>query len=212
MKKNLNIIAIALVLLAGSLMSCQEDYYFDGGLSEGKLNVTTYDFLVEKQRYFDTLLWVIDENNLKDLVNAENSTFFAPQNGAFKLFIDKLELDPVPKSLDELPASVKDTLGLLLKKYMISEEVMRADIPEKGKIETTNANGEIVSVFFATSPRGGIPGFGPSSVVYSAPVLIPNINTGVPEEQERFSIMSTTDLESTNGVVHVVSVSYTFGF
>ena len=95
---------------------------------------------------------------------------------------------------------------------MISEEVMRADIPENGKVETVNANGETVSIFFATSPRGGIPGFGPSSVVYSAPVLVPNINTEVLEEQQRVSVMSTTDLESTNGVVHVVSVSYTFGF
>lgn len=212
MKKNLNIIAFALVILAGSLMGCQEDYYFDGGLSDGKLNVTTYDFLLEKQRYFDTLLWVIDENNLKDQVNAENSTFFAPQNGAFKLFFDKLELDPVPKSLEELPASVKDTLGLLLKKYMISEEVMRKDIPVAGKLESVNANGEPVSVFFLSNPRGGIPGFGPKDVVYGATVKVPNINTGVPEEQERVSVMSTTDLESTNGVVHVVAVSFTFGF
>lgn len=215
MKKNLNMMAITLVLLTSCLMGCQEEYFFDGGVSEGKLNMTTYDFLASKPRYFDTLVWVIDEYNLKDQVNAENSTFFAPQNDAFSLFFDKLEvagfLDPVPKSLEQLPLSIKDTLGLLVKKYMVPEVIMREDIPVKGKLETQNGNGEAVSIFYQTNPRGGIPGFGSKDVIYSAPVVIPNAN-GELVEQERFTVMSTTDLESTNGAVHVISVSFTFGF
>ena len=48
MKKNLNIIVVVLALLGSSLMGCQEEYYFDGGLSDGKLNMSTYDYLASK--------------------------------------------------------------------------------------------------------------------------------------------------------------------
>lgn len=215
MKKNLNIMAIILVLFTSGLMGCQEEYFFDGGLSEGKLNMSTYDYLASNPRYFDTLVWVIDQYNLKDQINAENSTLFAPQDDAFSLFFDKLEvagfLDPVPKSLEELPLAIKDTLGLLVKKYMVPEVIMREDIPVEGKVDAVNGNGEAVSVFYLSNPRGGIAGFGSKDVIYSAPVVIPNSN-GELVEQERFTVMSTTDLESTNGAVHVIRVSFTFGF
>ena len=133
MKKNINILMLALLVFAGCLTGCEEEYYFDGGLSDGKLGMSTYDFIVSRPDAFDTLQWVIDQHDLKELVNSENSTFFLPQDGAFELFFKKLEMDPVPKSLEELPVSVKDTLGLLVRKYMIADKVMRDDVPRGRK-------------------------------------------------------------------------------
>ncbi|MDN5213670.1 hypothetical protein QQ020_16480 [Fulvivirgaceae bacterium BMA12] len=212
MKKYIYLMIVPFLAGICCLSGCQDEYFFDGGTSDGALNTSTYDFLVSRPRPFDTLLWVVDRNNLKDQLNQANSTFFVPQDGSIKLFLGQLELDPFPKSLEDLPVSVVDTLGLLLKKYMITEKIMRADIPEVGNQEFTNANSELVNVFFQNNPRGGIPGFGPKILSYSVPVKVINPFTGIEEEQTRFGIISTSDLESTNGAVHVMAAGHIFGF
>ncbi len=212
MKQHRNILILALVALLGWTTSCQEDYYFDGGISSGELGVSTYDFLASRPKSFDTLLWVIDYHDLKGLVNQENSTFFAPQDDAFDQFFDKLEMDPVPNSLEELPVAVKDTLGLLLRKYSIAQKVMREDVPTDSKLELSNANNEPVGVFFINNPRGGVPGYGPKILAYSAVVKVKSSINDEIVEQERFAGISTSNLESTNGAVHVVENGHTFGF
>ncbi len=211
MKEKINILALALLTLCGILTGCQEEYYYDGGKSSGVLGVSTYDYLSATPKYFDTLVWVIDQQDMQDLVDAQNNTFFVPQDNAFELFLKNLALDPTPKSLDELPENVKDTLGFLLKKYLIMERVMAQDV-EDGRKEYQNVNDETVSVCLIRSPRGGVPGYGPSTLAYSVPVTIEDIVTGLPVNLERFTTVSTSDLESTNGEVHVVGSGHIFGF
>lgn len=212
MKTNIYLMMASLLAGICCISGCQDEYFFDGGTSQGELGVSTYDFLVSKPRAFDTLLWVVDQNNLKDQLNQTNSTFFVPQDASIELFLSQLDLDPVPKLLEDLPVSVVDTLGLLLKKYMIAEKIMREDIPEVGNQEFMNANSELVNVFFLNNPRGGIPGFGPKILSYSVPVRVTNPFTGIEEEQIRFGAISTSNLESTNGAVHVMASGHIFGF
>ncbi len=211
MKNKIKIFSLSLAILAGCLAGCQEEYYFDGGVSSGEIGASTYNYLEATPKYFDTLTWVIQQQNLEDLVNAPNNTFFVPQDNSFDLFLKRLEMDPTPKSLDELPEAVKDTLGFLLKKYVIMERILAEDVAD-GKKEYINANDEQVSVFLISTPRGGVPGYGPKILAYTVPVVVENIITGEDMEVERTVTISTSDLVSTNGSVHVVGVGQTFGF
>lgn len=211
MKNRIKILSLSLLVLTGCLVGCQEEYYFDGGLSSGEIGNSTYDYLLAAPKYFDTLTWVIQQQDMEDLVNASNNTFFVPQDNAFDLFLKKLELDPTPKSLDELPENVKDTLGFLLKKYLIMERIDSKDVAD-GKKDYVNENGETVSVFLINTPRGGVPGYGPKILAYTTPVVVENVITGEDIEVERTVTVSTSDLVSTNGSVHVIGVGQTFGF
>ena len=75
--------------------SCKKsDYLSDGGLSEAKSPLTTYEYLKQhKYHLFDTLIMVIDHYNLKDEVNG-SATFFAPTNYSINKYI-KLKRDSV---------------------------------------------------------------------------------------------------------------------
>src|SRR6218665_3132568 len=69
-----------LILLTGiGFMSYSKDKYKnDGGPSNPKVNMTTYDYL-KSNRLFDSLVKVIDRAGLKDIVNGD-VTLFASTN------------------------------------------------------------------------------------------------------------------------------------
>ena len=79
MKKNFQLL---LYILAAStvLISCKRDEYFIGGSTHSaKVDMTTYDFLKSNSAgLFDTLLLLVDKAGVKDQINRENITFFAP--------------------------------------------------------------------------------------------------------------------------------------
>jgi len=75
--------------------SCKKSSYLtDGGLSENKTSLSTYDYLKQhKYHLFDTLIMVIDHYNMKEEVNGA-ATFFAPTNYSINNYI-KIKRDSV---------------------------------------------------------------------------------------------------------------------
>ncbi len=196
------------LVLAGAvclLTGCQEDYFVNGGLESSQLGVSTYDFVASRPKEFDTLLWTIDRSGLKEVINQSNSTFFMPQDAAFKTFLENRFRgeDDVPTSLDNLPEAVADTLGILLRKYIVNQSVKWNDIPVKGGLELTNIENEPVRALFRESFRGGVEGFGPKTLEYSMKGKFDF--DGQIIEINRSAAVSSSNLESTNGMIHVLS-------
>ena len=72
------IVFCSIVLLFGA---CKKDY-ITGGIKEDinqYKNITTYDFLKSSPLY-DTLVQLIDTAGLKDKINEDGTTFFAPSD------------------------------------------------------------------------------------------------------------------------------------
>ena len=102
-------IFLGLILLIIMLPSCQEEYFLDGGIAEGKLNMTTYDFIQSRPDMFEKLLWIIDDSNLQEEINREGNTFFPPKDQSIVDYLEANQLESV--QLEKLPPEEKDKLG-----------------------------------------------------------------------------------------------------
>ncbi len=200
-------VLIAIILLIIILPSCEEDYFLDGGLANGELNMSTYDFIKSRPDMFEKLLWIIDNNNLKDKINKEGSTFFPPQDGSIVAYLEARQVESV--QLEKLPQAEIDTLAMNVELYLFPFEVMRKDLSTNMK-EYVSINDNLMGITLFVQPYQEIPGFGPSHIILTGPVRpVKDSQTGI----RRAAIVATSDLESTNGVVHVLKhTGHIFGF
>jgi len=107
--------------------SCKKsEYLTDGGLSQVKSPLTTYEYLKQhKYHLFDTLIMVVDHYNMKDEINSA-ATFFAPTNYSINRYI-KLKRDSVKKinenntyTLNDMYQQIKaDSLRIYLSKSRV---------------------------------------------------------------------------------------------
>lgn len=204
MKKIITVFIFTLALLT----SCQDEYYFDGGLSDGELNMTTYDFLKSRPDQFEKLVLIIDKNELKDTINSANSTFFVPKDKSIERYLEFATWDDI--QFLKLSDEQFIILGELLKSYIIPKKLPRSSIIAEGK-EYENILGETVEVSFQQNPYNGVPGYGPKYVLFSRYVI-----TEVAEDElvttKSTATVSTSDLVSTNGIVHVLlETTHIFG-
>lgn len=107
--------------------SCKKsEYLTDGGLSDPKSPLSTYDYLKQhKYHLFDTLIMVIDHYNMKEEVNGA-ATFFAPTNYSINNYL-RLKRDSVRRinenntyTLNDMYQQIKaDSLRIYLSKSRI---------------------------------------------------------------------------------------------
>lgn len=204
MKKIVSVFILAIALLTG----CQDEYYFDGGLSDGQLNMTTYDFLKSRPDQFEKLVWIIDQNGLKDSINTANSTFFVPKDKSIERFLQIMEWDDV--QFTKLSEKKVRVLGNMVKTYIVPVKIPRSEIVAEGK-EYKNIVDETVEVSFQENPYNGVPNYGPKYVLYTIIRTI-EVDDGTIFQQKSTATVSTSDLVSTNGIVHVLlETSHIFG-
>lgn len=197
----------AIILLGIILPSCNDDYFIDGGLANGKLNMTTYDFIKSRPDMFEKLLWVIDQNDLKDEVNKEGTTCFLPKDASIVSYLERKQLESV--QLDKLPRAEIDTLGMTLRMYMFPYKIMRDDMSQKLK-EYVSLSDHSMGITLKVEPYNEIPGFGPSTVILSGPL---KLNSGSTQAIRDNAEVATSDLESLNGAIHVLrETGHIFGF
>jgi len=135
MKKYISIcICFAVFLIA----SCKKDgYKNDGGVSNPRVNMTTYDFLKSKPQ-FDSLVRIIDRAGLKDVVNS-NITFFVTTNyGIVPYVAAKKYKKSVETGNENFDFGIKDIpakeLSDSLKTYMFAGKINRDQITLGGKL------------------------------------------------------------------------------
>jgi len=196
---------ISIIWLSG----CQEEYYFDGGLSDANLNMSTFDFLKSRPDEFEKLVWIIEQNNLQDLIDQSNSTFFASKDAAIDKYLVVMELDDY--QFTKLPPEEVKKLGELVKSYLINETIKRENITTQGK-EYLNLKDEKVKVSFQETPYNGVSGYGPKYVLFTTYTIFTDPATNESIEIQNTATVATSDLVSTNGIVHVLqATSHVFG-
>lgn len=122
---------IGILLLLGA---CKKEYAVDGGTSEERVNMSTYDYLSSKP-VFSSLVHLIDRAGLKDAVNGE-STFFATTNYGVDEYLKAMknlrsvELgdENITYTLDSIPLWRLDSL----KMYIFPQKLNRDQLNTKG--------------------------------------------------------------------------------
>ncbi len=213
----LKYILLLLVVIA-STAACKKDYYKDGGVHTGKLNMTIYDFLKSRPFEFDTIVWILDKTGLADVVKNQNVTFLAPRDLNVVNYLKR-------KSGAKLDTINVETLRTAMSKYIIPNvKIWRDSIPlTPGGSWATSLNG--YKIFFDTwrQSYNGVPNAGPIFIKVWDPHGYADASrrgkgkATWPETNYQYDPWVATDvitsnLEATNGVIHALSGSHTFDF
>ncbi len=187
MKKIFLIVSVVIGLVA-----CEsDDYLVDGGISDGHVGTTTFEFL-KSHPQLDTLAILLERAGLNDEVNGA-TTLFAPNNLSIKKYLIAVQQemqinDPTATyTLDDIPV---DTLTKYLPGYIFAEKITRDDLTEEGKLYTA-LNGEQTWISLEPSDdfTGGMDEF-PEYVFFYY--------------DNRKVYVRISNLISTNGVIHVL--------
>jgi hypothetical protein len=217
-----NIYKALLVLVAATLFfsACKKDDYFVGGtLHNAKVNMTTYDFLKNNNRgLFDTLLLLVDKAGIKDQINKQDITFFAPTDYSIRAYCDYRSLkiqkvDPLKKwTVDSI---IKYELPLFadsINVYLLPGKVSYNELTENGKLYNTQKAGSQAVVSYESTDEVSL-GYNENSSVYPRVVYFnylykpldgPIVAPEIPSASGARTLVQTSGVESTTGIVHVL--------
>lgn len=203
------------ILLSVAVTSCKKEYFNGGSLQNGVFKMSAYEFLKTKPFYFDTLVTVIDKSGLKEAFEKEDITFFAPTDHSIKLSMDLLNSSRYLASKDSI--FIKDIPQSIWRKYLsqylVKDKYLLKDITRFDPVQAnvypgqymTSYDGYIMNLGVQFSDYKGTRDVGPRKVVLRNIGDIGNpLNFG--------ATVATSDLQTNNGVVHVINDAHTFGF
>jgi hypothetical protein len=203
---------ILLLITLFSLYSCSsEDYLVDGGIADQNVGMSTYDFL-KSNKQLDTLALLINKAKMIDVVNAESTTLFAPNNLSIRLYVNailaqKRKADPTANFTvnDITEAELKVMLG----DYVFDQVLDRSKLIKQGKIYMTH-NGEerLLSLEPVEEYTGQLDDF-PEYVYYTFKVGADWDPTDDIVDDKK-TVVRTSNLVSTNGIIHVLQGNHIF--
>lgn len=216
--------SLLILIIAGSLVSCNKDSYkVDGGTHNAKVNMTTYDYLKSKPQ-FSSLVHLIDRAGLKETVNG-NITFFACTNYSVDEFVRarynrraiELNDENIIYTLDSLPLQeVKDSL----KMYMFPGDLGRDKLTVEGKFYQ-NLLGPVPNVAFYVNLRrtqdysayiNHVDYIRFTKVIGTRDATEPDPNTIPATEKDMGYDCQTTGIITTTGIIHVISNNHRLFF
>ncbi|RKD88260.1 fasciclin domain-containing protein [Mangrovibacterium diazotrophicum] len=204
-----SIIGVSFVILLFAF-GCSDDYYADGGVLDdnvGELGVSTMEYLQENAAQFDTLVSLIEICGLEDEVNASGNTFLAPRDYSIHNYFELIfaDLDEWPATLNDIDADEMAKISVILQNYILpSQEILREDLTTQYSYATT-LTGNSARFNLQQDDYLGNVNQGAQHIVFSLDV------SG--DSQYQSVTVVSSDLKSTNGVVHVLdSDTHIFGF
>ncbi len=206
MKRILILLAVVFALFA-----CEsDDYLNDGGGSDPNVDMTTYDFL-KSHPELDTLALIIEKGGFIDAVNS-SSTVFAPNNLSIKYYVETIlaelrEDDAEAEfTVDDIPV---DTLKKYLPGYIFDGVIRRDDLTAEGDIYTAIDGSERKLSLEEISTYD-------NQLSQSAEIVYYTFKNGDWDEleipgdiQDDAITVRTSNIQSTNGVVHVLQGGHT---
>ena len=132
-------------LAAVLVISCKKNDYLSGGsLHNAKVNMTTYDYLTSNSAgLFDTLLLLVDKAGLKDKINQQGVTFFAPTDYSISRYLDvraaeEQNIDPFRKwTIDSLIKYELSKFADSLNIYFVQGALSYDQLTENGALYPT---------------------------------------------------------------------------
>ncbi|MFV8346308.1 fasciclin domain-containing protein [Flavobacterium sp. ZB4P13] len=208
---------ILLLIVLFSLYSCSnDDYLVDGGVADSNVKMSTYDFL-KSNKQLDTLALLIERADMIAAVNAKSTTLFAPNNSSIKRYVNyilvkKLKLDPQATfTVNDIPVA---DLKVMLGNYIFNETIDRSKLVKQGKIyKTLSGEERLLSLEPVAQYAGQLDNF-PEYVFYTfkgGAVWDPTDNiSDDPLEGDWKTVVRTSNLVSTNGIIHVLQGYHIF--
>ncbi len=221
------------VMVAGSLLvllsvSCKKDDYLSGGsLHSAKVNMTTYDFLKSNSAgLFDTLLLLVDKAGLKDKINQQGVTFFAPTDYAINAYLnsrarEEQNIDPFRKwTIDSMMQYEVSKFTDSLNIYFVQGALTYDKLTQDGTLYPTLKTGSNCVVSYEETRDPDL-GYNPNisnipRIVYFtflfhdiAPPIIANEISSDDGKHER---VQTSGIESTTGMIQVLNNQHTLFF
>ncbi|TDW95862.1 fasciclin domain-containing protein [Dinghuibacter silviterrae] len=224
MKKNICLLFfVPLVIL-----SCRKQNYITGGqVSNPKVNMTTYDYLKGNSMHlFDTLILLIDAAGLKDTINQNGITFFAPTDYAIDNYflartLKAQNVNPFAKyTLDTMLqydlAKVKDSLLM----YIVHQPLPFSVLTNSGTVYHSALPGDSVIVSFEYTQN---PNLGYSTFVSSEPQVeyfsqlwgtppLPINAPDLPTNVGVHTLCQTSGIQTTTGMLNVLENGHTLFF
>ncbi len=209
MKKLLFIIMIAVAFFA-----CEnDDYLVDGGVSDPNVYMSTMDFLKQHPQ-LDTFAILIERAGLAGEVDGE-STVFVANNVSVNKYLDKVvsELrkeDPMATyTIDDIPV---DTLQKYMGAYVFDTKITRDDMTKEGQVYTA-LNGEERRISLEPVLSGEIAYSNNLTIAPEYVYYTYKYGTSWDDwdnlKDDTKIIIRTSNLISTNGVIHVLQGSHT---
>jgi hypothetical protein len=154
--KNIRIVIGCLLLALGS---CKKNYIAGGSIEDVNKykNMSTYDVLKGNPQ-FDTLIRLIDTAGLKDKINADGTTFFAPSDVAVLSYLNQRTIY-VQETIDQYGKFALDSLFYYLRNnvngtrdsllmYLIPQSLPYSSLTNAGVAYPTELAGDTAIVSY----------------------------------------------------------------
>lgn len=195
-----------------ALYSCEKDgnYLTDGGTSNQEVGTTTMEFF-KSHSQLDTLAILIERAGMEDLVNG-NNTIFAPNNLSIKNYVKTIlaEMryeDPQAEyTINDIPL---DTLTKYMGGYIIPGKIKRENMTlEQGKIYIAE-NGEERRISLEPTDQYNGELDSKPEYVYFTYKQGEDWDPWDDITDDDKVVVKTSNLISTNGVIHVLQGNHT---
>lgn len=216
-------VSLIVVLFA----SCKKnDYLVGGSVHSAKVNMTTYDYLKSNSAgLFDTLLLLVDKAGLKDKINQQGVSFFAPTDYSISGYLNERALeeqniDPFRNwTIDsmikyEMPKFI-DSINI----YFVNEALTYDKLTENGTLYPTLKQGNDCVVSYETTD----PDLGYNPNVSTIPRIVyftfllkaltpPIVASEIASDEGVHTRVQTSGIESTTGIIHVLNNQHNLFF
>ena len=228
----LNAASVLLVMLV--LFSCKKrDEYLTGGTRHNaKYDVTTYDFLKNQPSgLFDTLLLLIDAAGLKNKVNQQGVSFFAPTDYAITNYLNKRvaeeqNINPLRKwTLDSMIKYEMPKFTDSINTYFVAQSLSYSNLTNNGAIYPTLKTGTqtVVSYEEITPDNSDYVFLGgnanvstnPRIIYYTflfAPLSSPFVASEIDANVGRRVRVQTSGIQTNTGMIHVLNNQHNLFF
>lgn len=216
------------------LYSCEKNDYIVGGKPQDVniyKNMSNYDML-KSNAAFDTLVQVIDAAGVKDVINAQGTTFFAPSDYSIFNYLNKrtiyvqnnidihgkFGLDSLLYYVSNNINGTKDSLLMYIIKQPLTYDVLKSE----GALYSTALSGDTAAVSYEYTYDEVL---GYNSIVSTVPKIVyfthlwyhydldkDNPAGNIPNDIGVRTLVKTSGILTQNGVVDALESSHTLFF
>lgn len=227
MKKSSFIISLAALMLI-SVYSCKKQNYIIGGQTSNPVSpLTTYDYLKGNSLHlFDTLLMLVDSAGLKDSINQQGVTFFAPTDYSIDAYLTArtaVVQNVNPNALYTIDSMLKYDLARVrdsLMMYIIHQPLPFSILTQNGVEYATGLPGDSAVVSFEETENANL---GYSALVSSVPQVlyftqmwypapIPLVADDITSNVGVHTLCQTSGIQTTTGMLDVLTNSHVLFF
>lgn len=203
---------ISIIIVLFTLYSCSnDDYLIDGGLADQNVGKSTYDFL-KSHKQLDSLALLIEKAGMIDMVNAKSTTLFAPNNLSIKNYIYYMRNveENQDYGINDIPV---EDLKVMLGGYIFDQSLDRSKLVNEGKIYIAYNGEERMLSLRPVDQYGDQLDEFPEYVYYTFKGEDDYWGANPSEDgnnDDVNTVVRTSNLISTNGVIHVLQGSHHF--